>query len=465
MPNEPTQNPKPNLFKRFRNRLKSKMGRRSPSSADNPTTASVSTSVPSAPSFASTDVHATQSNAAAASASEQVAAAPGGLPAGTEDPGPLEAVPQLISTPPPALVTDTSAIAVLPSLPTSVTPAAGTSTPAPSVLPAGTGGSDSRGNAITAMAPHATAASPVAGDPPPAVGIPVHVTSEPKRLISKQIAENTVFQSAKTAISLLKGVLDDVHVPAVKSVISGVDSIIQILQKADQNSEDFEVFEVVTSELAKVLDECKESLPEPLGSQMDVLAKQVKTAQEALQTKLARGRFLRVVSGSDDAIEIIQMFRNIAAKIQTFSIACNLQIVKQIGWLNSNAILDKLPRVEAASFQSGNRSECLPGTRKELLADIVSWATCHDNQKIYWLTGVAGIGKTTIAQSAAQMFHDRGILGASFFCGHGHQGRNDVNCIFPTIAYSLAKAHPAFAAGIIKALDKEPDVGHHSILQ
>ncbi|KII92869.1 hypothetical protein PLICRDRAFT_75534, partial [Plicaturopsis crispa FD-325 SS-3] len=126
---------------------------------------------------------------------------------------------------------------------------------------------------------------------------------------------------------------------------------------------------------------------------------------------------------------------------------------------------DKLPRVKTASFQSGNRSECLDGTRVQLLAQIESWATSPDGHKIYWLNGMAGVGKTTIAQSVAQMLQDKGILGASFFCSRAHDERKDVNLIFPTLAYSLAKVHPAFAVGIVEAIEKDSDVGHYSISQ
>jgi hypothetical protein len=56
--------------------------------------------------------------------------------------------------------------------------------------------------------------------------------------------------------------------------------------------------------------------------------------------------------------------------------------------------------------------ECLPGTRKEILSDIINWANSlpDKNSKqplVYWLTGPAGSGKSAIASSIAHQF--RGV--------------------------------------------------------
>ncbi|KAJ5503990.1 hypothetical protein N7463_006864 [Penicillium fimorum] len=53
---------------------------------------------------------------------------------------------------------------------------------------------------------------------------------------------------------------------------------------------------------------------------------------------------------------------------------------------------------------------CLPGTRTELLSRITDWAK-SDDKFIFWLNGMAGTGKSTIARTVAQGFEERGLLG------------------------------------------------------
>ena len=43
------------------------------------------------------------------------------------------------------------------------------------------------------------------------------------------------------------------------------------------------------------------------------------------------------------------------------------------------------------------RKECTPGTRKQILEDINQWATSNNTSTGYWMCGMAGTGKSTIA--------------------------------------------------------------------
>ncbi|CAG8745919.1 307_t:CDS:2, partial [Acaulospora colombiana] len=68
-----------------------------------------------------------------------------------------------------------------------------------------------------------------------------------------------------------------------------------------------------------------------------------------------------------------------------------------------------------ASFlaQQSQYTYCWPGTRSTLLDDMDHWAetSTSDNSLVYWLADVAGSGKSTIAQSLADDWRDRKILG------------------------------------------------------
>jgi len=47
--------------------------------------------------------------------------------------------------------------------------------------------------------------------------------------------------------------------------------------------------------------------------------------------------------------------------------------------------------------------------------DIEAWEADELNESVYWLKGVAGCGKSTIAQTFAERSAAKGKLGASFF--------------------------------------------------
>lgn len=69
-----------------------------------------------------------------------------------------------------------------------------------------------------------------------------------------------------------------------------------------------------------------------------------------------------------------------------------------------------------AGHRSGNRQSCLGGTRTDLLLELEGWLEDEQSQCMFWLNGLAGTGKSTIAQTFAEITFTEGKLGASFFC-------------------------------------------------
>ncbi|KAJ7924684.1 hypothetical protein B0H13DRAFT_1601442, partial [Mycena leptocephala] len=84
---------------------------------------------------------------------------------------------------------------------------------------------------------------------------------------------------------------------------------------------------------------------------------------------------------------------------------------------------------------------------------------------IFWLSGSAGTGKTTIAYTVSQHCSSRkpGILGASFFCSRDDANCSNLRLIFPTIAYQLSLFNPQFATEVSKVLKAAPDIGYSSV--
>ena len=116
-----------------------------------------------------------------------------------------------------------------------------------------------------------------------------------------------------------------------------------------------------------------------------------------------------------------------------------------------------------AGFLSGNRQGCLRGTRRGVLQEIECWLTSNQGSCIYWLNGLAGTGKSTIAQTFAETSFAYGNLGASFFCSRDFENRSNLQAIFPTLAFQLAFRYPSFRKQVLQILKASPNIGRESL--
>jgi NACHT domain len=111
----------------------------------------------------------------------------------------------------------------------------------------------------------------------------------------------------------------------------------------------------------------------------------------------------------------------------------------------------------------GNRQICLEETRKKQVQSIKDWEVHPKDKPVYWLTGTAGSGKTTIAQTFAEHSASEGRLGATFFCSNEFPDRRNIQLIFPTLAYQLAFRHPEYKDALIPIIESDSAVGHRSL--
>ena len=116
-----------------------------------------------------------------------------------------------------------------------------------------------------------------------------------------------------------------------------------------------------------------------------------------------------------------------------------------------------------AGHRCGNREGCLRGTRKDVLEDIEHWLASEQGQRVFWLNGLAGTGKSTIAQTFAETTFMDGKLGASFFCSRDFEDRSNLQMIFPTLAFQLACQYPRFRKELLQVLKECPDAGQESL--
>ena len=116
-----------------------------------------------------------------------------------------------------------------------------------------------------------------------------------------------------------------------------------------------------------------------------------------------------------------------------------------------------------AEYRHGGRKGCLKGTRGAILDEIELWARNFDSPPVYWLNGLAGTGKTTIAQTIAERLFADGQLGASFFCSRDAEDRNNLHFIFPTLAVQLARRHAEFRSILLPLVQSDPEIASESL--
>ena len=97
-----------------------------------------------------------------------------------------------------------------------------------------------------------------------------------------------------------------------------------------------------------------------------------------------------------------------------------------------------------------------------LLDEIERWTEGPKQPPIFWLNGLAGAGKTTIAQTVAERCFANGIVGASFFCSH-HLARDDPTAIFPTLAFQLAHKYDSVRSSLVNQLRSDPEIAYGSL--
>ena len=105
----------------------------------------------------------------------------------------------------------------------------------------------------------------------------------------------------------------------------------------------------------------------------------------------------------------------------------------------------------------------MKGTRRDVLFKLESWLDDERDKHVFWLNGLAGSGKSTIAQTFAEMSFADGKLGASFFCSRDFKGRRNLRRIFPTLAFQLARRYSRFREELLPVLTASPNLRRESL--
>ena len=117
--------------------------------------------------------------------------------------------------------------------------------------------------------------------------------------------------------------------------------------------------------------------------------------------------------------------------------------------LASNAIHDSTERRDQQLA-----SLCAEHTRVRILDHIRQWARGDTGPPICWLSGYAGTGKSTIADTIAT--ERSSWIPLTFFFSRGKDDRDSLKKLVPTLAYQLAQSIPSLSPFIEECFTQDP---------
>jgi len=129
-------------------------------------------------------------------------------------------------------------------------------------------------------------------------------------------------------------------------------------------------------------------------------------------------------------------------------------------------LLNRLEPIKTG-YHQGFR--CMEGTRKSRIKEIVDWVANKSEEEgllqgnTYWIYGLPGIGKTSLAHSICASLHDQGRLAGAFFCRRDDPNLNEPRNLLRTLIHKLAETFPPFRTIVANCLRSDPNLTPESM--
>ncbi|KAJ2932457.1 hypothetical protein H1R20_g4648, partial [Candolleomyces eurysporus] len=329
---------------------------------------------------------------------------------------------------------------------------------------------------------------------------PTRIEHQPAGLGSK------IYEGVKITLRRIVDVSD--VFPPLKSTAAGLLAICNTIDAYDENHEEFDALLKRVEALSLIIDKSPPNIEPGVQDRFSGLSRTLKEKKKKLQGKVNPNRSSvdRAFLTDQDKQEVLKLTQEIrfAIEIAMFdatieNMTQTLQIVRGVDWLkerieiiedNTGAMhnieeavrslkrsskfallhylidhaaqpmksdtFEKLGGVKGAEFSNAQRgSGCTPGSRISLLAMLLVWAKDLCSPHLFWLSGLAGTGKTAVSKTFCSQLNNRGLLGASFFCTLSELDKKDVYLIIPTLARILAEERPKFGDALEKILESD----------
>ncbi|KLO15554.1 WD40 repeat-like protein [Schizopora paradoxa] len=272
------------------------------------------------------------------------------------------------------------------------------------------------------------------------------------------------------ALDLTENAIDGLPIPGAKGIFSGVISMLKQVDTTNSNAETLDVLQkhvdyLRLEALGPLSGKNEAGIHPELKEDVEGLASELQTLIKPWVKRKRRKRIMRFITADEDKGDLRTLADDIGRAVERFQVLQLRRIREHQLSEQDSRFVENLTRAKDASFDSNRTRKirsCLEGTRSELLQKISAWVESEDanEPRIFWLNGMAGLGKSTIARSVAEWAKNSDILGANFFFAHDVQDLHNAALLFPTLAYQLAKFDAGYERQLAKVLSEEADLDH-----
>ncbi|KAF8811554.1 WD40 repeat-like protein [Phlegmacium glaucopus] len=270
------------------------------------------------------------------------------------------------------------------------------------------------------------------------------------------------------AVELLKVIEESSGMfPPLKSVVAGVVACADLYMKTSGNHDEMErvlkSIDRLASVLATKLSESKDH--KQLDQMIKNLSQSLEEEDKKIKAMLERGFIVRLANSSDDAGELVSSCRAIKDSFDAFHVELTLLLERNTHVILKHVVFQSLRLSHDAAFSAAininvSRGPCTEGTRVDIIEQIMRWAKENDPEKaptVYWLNGLAGLGKTTIAYTICKLLEEADVPFTSFFCSRQLDSKNS-KLLITTLCRDLAELFSSYASEVLRALERNSKI-------
>ncbi|KAG8946434.1 hypothetical protein FRC04_011880 [Tulasnella sp. 424] len=283
----------------------------------------------------------------------------------------------------------------------------------------------------------------------------------------------TLLNATQTTLAIAKESVAGLPVPGLEAAIGGLLKVLTIYQGMKSNEEAIKSFneavvrlnDNVAAPLKAAIASQLDFVDDDLQKRLELLVKDLTDLTKRTETMSSREQRRKFSSTQDDLGIIQELNRELDRIVMAFigrgSISAEME-ARAGKRMAQTLVIDKLPRAQARhdSASRVGANPCFQGTRNGILKEISAWIDDPNTRPIFWLSGMAGIGKSTIAQTIAEQEEKKHRLAASFFFSRDEADRRNSHLVYPTIALQLAGFDGSLREPIAQALERDADIGH-----
>ncbi|CAE6462397.1 unnamed protein product [Rhizoctonia solani] len=259
--------------------------------------------------------------------------------------------------------------------------------------------------------------------------------------------------------------------PPLKKAIGAFVECLDIVQQAASNRADQALLAEEFKFMACTLNQYSAGFgSESSNGSIANLAQSIERQVAHIKRHEERGTIGRFLDVGRDEEAVIQLYKQVESLFRRLQCDVSMRTHDHVKKQLETTLLRGMFPVDDARYNSSysntiKRNGCTAETREAIHQGLEDWTTDPRSEKIYWMNGMAGTGKTTIAYSFCEWLEKTNRLGASFFCSRISSTCRSFSKIVPTIAYQLARYSPAFRSTLCAALEDNPDAGTLNVTQ